>query len=122
MKTVFSIILAAVFLAAIGGAALAQAPVDTAVGASGATGQGTITSTAALIRDIPSGGHFRLSLMVSNTGSSTLWWGFNGTVTTTTGKQLLPGQTLTLDRSVTQIWGICASGQTTTFDFAEEYR
>ena len=81
------------------------------------TGQASMTATAA---SIISSNSTRKSLVITNTGSNTIYLGDNSSVTDSNGYPLEAGGTLK-DTSYSGTWyGICSSGETSTANYIEE--
>lgn len=102
----------------------AQTPIltDSAVSSSFAVNQVSMTSTAALIKAAPTSSHYRYSITIKNSGSKTVYLGPAATVTSSTGFPLGSGEAITLDRTYSAVYGICASGETSTVAYLEEAR
>ena len=97
---------------------------DSAIGTTGSTSIVAMGQTAAIIKAAPSGKNVRYALTVKNMGSNAIYIGFSSSITPGTdlnsGFQLNPGQWYTFDKNYSSIYGICASGLTSTANYIEE--
>jgi hypothetical protein len=95
--------------------------IDCAVSPSFNTGQVAVTSSVILVRAAPlTSPTYRYSIVLTNTSTSvTVYVGNSTSVTSSTGHALLPGCSLTLDRSYSSVYGITASSSATV-TFLEE--
>jgi hypothetical protein len=109
--------LALAFLFFFSALACADTPITTATGTYMATGQAAMSQTAALIKD--SNGS-RRSIIVCNSGSSTIYIAGTSGVTSSNGFPLTASFCVTLDRTQAAVYGICATGLTSTASFLEE--
>lgn len=94
--------------------------IDSAASSAFTTAQVAMTQAAAAIKAAPTTGHSRYSITIVNMGTSTVYIGPANTVTSSTGFPLAAGQSITLDRSYSAVYGICATGQTSTVAYIEE--
>ena len=89
--------------------------INTATSSTITTGQVTVSTSATLIIAANSS---RRSVVVRNTGSTDMYIGASG-VTTATGFLVKASEAFTVDRSTAAIYGVVASGTTTT-NYIEE--
>ena len=99
------------------GVAVADTPISTALAPHIATNQVAMTEAAALIKAAnPS----RRSLVICNAGSNTFYIGETSGVTSSNGFPVFASSCITLDRSLSAVYGICAGGKTSTAAYLEE--
>ena len=95
--------------------------VDTAVCSGFNTGQVTVTDVATLIKAEPSGYRYSLKL-INIDADDKVYIGPDDFVTAENGYPIPPGGSLILDRSYSQVYGICDTGKTAIIGYLEEAR
>lgn len=62
----------------------------------------------------------RSSIVICNIGSNNVYIGNTTSTAATTGKRMRSNECITMDRNFAAIYGICATGLTSTVDYLEE--